>query len=71
SERGGHSSAAAGRVDRHVARRMGKRLPALSSFAELVSEGFRGSRDRQWQKEADLAVANLSRTLLMRGTRVP
>ena len=49
----------------------GKRLPALSSFAELVSEGFRGSRDRQWQKEAELAVAKLSRTLLMRGTRLP
>jgi len=49
----------------------GKRLPALASFAELVSEGFRSSRDRQWQKEAELAVANLSRTLLMRGTRLP
>ena len=49
----------------------GKRVPALASFAELVSEGFRGSRDRQWQKEAELAVANLSRTLLMRGTRLP
>ena len=49
----------------------GKRLPALAPFAELVSEGFRGSRDRQWQKEAELAVANLSRTLLMRGTRLP
>ncbi len=49
----------------------GKRLPALAPFAELVSEGFRTSRDGQWQREADLAVANLSRTLLMRGTRLP
>jgi nitrogen fixation/metabolism regulation signal transduction histidine kinase len=49
----------------------GKRLPALASFAEFVSEGFRGSREGQWQKEAELAVANLSRTLLMRGTRLP
>ena len=49
----------------------GKRLPALAPFAELVAEGFRGSRDRQWQKEAQLTVANLSRTLLMRGTRLP
>ena len=49
----------------------GRRLPALASFAELVSEGFRGGRDGQWQKEADLAVASLSRTLLMRGTRLP
>jgi nitrogen fixation/metabolism regulation signal transduction histidine kinase len=49
----------------------GKRLPALAPFAELVAEGFRGSRDGQWQREADLNVANLSRTLLMRGTRLP
>jgi len=49
----------------------GKRLPALAPFAELVSEGFRGSREGQWQKEADLTVAKLSRTLLMRGTRLP
>ena len=49
----------------------GKRLPALAPFAELVAEGFRGSRDGQWQREADLTVANLSRTLLMRGTRLP
>ncbi len=49
----------------------GKRLPALASFAELVAEGFRGSRDGQWQREAELGVASLSRTLLMRGTRLP
>ncbi|MEO8507443.1 MAG: ATP-binding protein [Betaproteobacteria bacterium] len=49
----------------------GKRLPALAPFAELVSEGFRGSREGQWQREAEIAVANLSRTLLMRGTRLP
>ena len=28
----------------------GKRLPALAPFAELVADGFRGSRDGQWQK---------------------
>jgi nitrogen fixation/metabolism regulation signal transduction histidine kinase len=49
----------------------GKRLPALAPLAELVAEGFRGSQDRQWQREAQLTVANLSRTLLMRGTRLP
>ena len=49
----------------------GKRLPALASFAELVAERFRSSRDGQWQKEAEVGVANLSRTLLMRGTRLP
>jgi len=49
----------------------GKRLPALASFAELVAEGFRSSRDGQWQREAELGVANISRTLLMRGTRLP
>ena len=49
----------------------GKRLPALAPFAEFVSEGFRSSREGQWQKEAELTVASLSRTLLMRGTRLP
>jgi nitrogen fixation/metabolism regulation signal transduction histidine kinase len=43
----------------------------MAPFAELVAEGFRGSRDGQWQREAELAVANHSRTLLMRGTRLP
>ena len=49
----------------------GRRLPALASFAELVSEGFRGARDGQWQREASVSVASLSRTLLLRGTRLP
>ncbi|MEO6749312.1 MAG: ATP-binding protein, partial [Casimicrobiaceae bacterium] len=48
----------------------GKRLPALASFAELVGEGFRASRDGKWQKEAELAVANTTRALLLRGTRL-
>ncbi len=46
-------------------------LPALSSFAELVAEGFRASRDGQWQKQAELAVANMTRVLLLRGSRLP
>ncbi len=49
----------------------GSRLPALAPFADLVGEGFQGSHDGHWQKEAALTVANLSRTLLMRGTRLP
>ncbi|MEO8305121.1 MAG: ATP-binding protein [Betaproteobacteria bacterium] len=49
----------------------GRKLPALAPFAELVAEGFRGSRDAQWQKQSDLSVANLMRTLLMRGSRLP
>ena len=49
----------------------GRRLPALAPFAELVADGFRGSRDGPWQKEAALSVGNLARTLLMRGTRLP
>jgi nitrogen fixation/metabolism regulation signal transduction histidine kinase len=48
-----------------------RRLPALSSFAELVGEGFRASRDGQWQKQAELAVANMTRVLLLRGSRLP
>jgi nitrogen fixation/metabolism regulation signal transduction histidine kinase len=48
----------------------GRHLPALAPFAELVADGFQGERDA-WQKEAQIAVAQLSRTLLMRGTRLP
>jgi nitrogen fixation/metabolism regulation signal transduction histidine kinase len=49
----------------------GRTLPALAPFAELVAEGFRGARDGQWQREAPFGVASLSRTLLMRGSRLP
>jgi len=49
----------------------GASTPALSPFAELVAEGFRGSRDGQWQKQAEVTVANLTRVLLMRGSRLP
>ena len=49
----------------------GRRLPALASFAELVSEGFRSARDGHWQKEAELTVGSHPRTVLMRGTRLP
>ena len=49
----------------------GRREPPLAPFAELVAEAFRGGGERQWQKEAQLTVGNLSRTLLMRGTRLP
>jgi len=49
----------------------GRQLPALAPFAELVAEGFRASRDAQWQKQSELSVANLMRTLLMRGSRLP
>jgi nitrogen fixation/metabolism regulation signal transduction histidine kinase len=49
----------------------GRKQPALAPFAELVAESFRQSRDRTWQKEAALQVGSLSRSLLMRGTRLP
>jgi nitrogen fixation/metabolism regulation signal transduction histidine kinase len=44
----------------------GRKLPALAPFAELVGEGFRASGDGQWQKQAELSVANLTRVLLLR-----
>jgi len=49
----------------------GGRLPALAPFSELVAEGFRGAREGQWQREASLTVAGQTRTLLLRGTRLP
>ncbi len=39
--------------------------------AELVAEGFRASHDGHWQQQAELAVANLTRVLLLRGSRLP
>lgn len=47
------------------------RLPALAPFAELIASGFRGSRDGNWQRQAELSVANLTRVLLVRGSRLP
>jgi len=49
----------------------GRKLPALAPFAGLVAEGFRASRDGQWQKQAELGVATLTRALLLRGSRLP
>ncbi|HVN34611.1 MAG TPA: ATP-binding protein [Casimicrobiaceae bacterium] len=49
----------------------GRKVPALAPFAELVANGFQGSRDAHWQKQSELSVANLMRTLLMRGSRLP
>jgi nitrogen fixation/metabolism regulation signal transduction histidine kinase len=49
----------------------GGRLPALAPFAALVGESFRGSREGQWQRQAELTVAGLTRVLLMRGSRLP
>jgi nitrogen fixation/metabolism regulation signal transduction histidine kinase len=46
-------------------------LPALAGFAELVAGGFRGGRDGQWQRQAEVTVSNHTRVLLMRGSRLP
>jgi nitrogen fixation/metabolism regulation signal transduction histidine kinase len=48
-----------------------RKLPALAPFAALVVEGFRGSRDGSWQRQAELAIANITRVLLIRGSRLP
>jgi len=49
----------------------GQRFPALAPAAALINEGFRASHDGHWQKQAELAVANLTRVLLLRGSRLP
>ncbi len=49
----------------------GARFPALAPAAELIAEGFQGGRDGHWQRQAELAVANLTRVLLLRGSRLP
>jgi nitrogen fixation/metabolism regulation signal transduction histidine kinase len=49
----------------------GGRLPALAPLAELIAEGFRAAHEGQWQREASLMVAGQTRTLLLRGSRLP
>jgi nitrogen fixation/metabolism regulation signal transduction histidine kinase len=49
----------------------GRRMPALDAFASLIAEGFRTGRDGQWQRQAQLAVSNHTRALLMRGSGLP
>jgi len=49
----------------------GRRMPALDAFANLIAEGFRTGRDGQWQRQAQLAVSNHTRALLMRGSGLP
>ena len=49
----------------------GRRVPALDAFASLIAEGFRTGRDGQWQRQAQLAVSNHTRALLMRGSGLP
>ena len=49
----------------------GARLPALNPFAELVSASFRESPDGQWQLQAELEVAGVTRMLLLRGSQLP
>ncbi|MEP7205371.1 MAG: ATP-binding protein [Casimicrobiaceae bacterium] len=51
--------------------RWGETLPALGVLAELIEEGFRGSRDGNWQRQTELAIANITRVLLVRGSRLP
>jgi len=48
-----------------------RRLPPLAGFAQLVADGFRGGRDGQWQRQAEVTVSNHTRVLLMRGSRLP
>jgi len=49
----------------------GSKLPALAPVATLVADAFRESRDGNWQKQAELSVSNVMRTLLVRGSRLP
>jgi two-component system, NtrC family, nitrogen regulation sensor histidine kinase NtrY len=49
----------------------GGRSPALAPLAELIAEGFRAAHEGQWQREASLMVAGQTRTLLLRGSRLP
>ena len=47
------------------------RLPALKGFCALVRQAFATSPEGQWQKQAELTVNEITRVLLLRGTRLP
>ena len=49
----------------------GRRLPALAAFGDLVAEGFRTGHEGHWQQQAEIAVSNHTRVLLLRGSRLP
>jgi nitrogen fixation/metabolism regulation signal transduction histidine kinase len=49
----------------------GSRYAALAPAAELINEGFLASRDGHWQRQVEIPVANLTRVLLLRGSRLP
>jgi nitrogen fixation/metabolism regulation signal transduction histidine kinase len=49
----------------------GRRMPLLAGFADLVADAFRGGRDGQWQRQAEVSVSNQTRVLLMRGSGLP
>ncbi len=46
-------------------------LPELRDFCRLVTEGFAQSPDGQWQRQAEITVNEITRVLLLRGTRLP
>ncbi|NUN63101.1 MAG: PAS domain-containing protein, partial [Burkholderiaceae bacterium] len=46
-------------------------LPGLSEFSHIVIQGFGGSPDGQWQRQAEVGVQANTRVLLLRGTRLP
>ncbi len=47
------------------------RLAALREFCALVRDAFAASPEAQWQKQAELNVSEITRVLLIRGTRLP
>ncbi|MCL2309007.1 MAG: ATP-binding protein [Proteobacteria bacterium] len=51
--------------------RWAARQPTLASFAELLMRHIAPSLSEQWHQETEVRIADATRTLLVRGTRLP
>lgn len=63
-------------VDFHSFRRRGlsggvSQEPAVSAFAEEISQQFRAGNSKEWQRQIDFAGKSGNKVLLVRGTRLP
>jgi nitrogen fixation/metabolism regulation signal transduction histidine kinase len=49
----------------------GQRMPDLAQFGALIRKAYADSEEGGWQKQAELTINNVTRTLHLRGTRLP
>jgi nitrogen fixation/metabolism regulation signal transduction histidine kinase len=45
--------------------------PQLQGFSDLLTRGMAQSREGQWQRQAEIMIADQARTIISRGSRLP